>query len=1636
MQVGELVTRIITTYDGSGLNNFNTELLRGVKNAESAQRQIVALDAALGKMRSSTDVGTRALGYTLSVLGQLGPNIDKVVQGFSLFGTVLGTVGRGVTTVFGGLLGTIERLASPLTNTIRNVLNLLNPLNAVHSAINTIGRVGEIALGVTLFNAIAQLTSEATRFVTALAPLSTGIFAGEIGTQLKALAVTAANAGFSFEQVKGSVAGVRILGIEASEAIKAITQGFQVGLNPSQIQQLARAAQDMAVVIGTNSSEAFNRLFAAISTGNTQLLRFAGIMKTQDQLIEDFSRSSGKSVQEIRGNINLLRQAFFQGILNEAKQFAGAYESSLEELGKKLSSFPRQFNDLRLGIGRIFEPFLSGAFTVVEEMTESLSRLFFTTKKGAYEAAAAQVSQSTGFKLTAKDLSDLVLATIKGGEEQEKAFARISASSGASVESLKQLASQGLFTTDAIAKIGHAFEPTVLGSQFRALAYAVGSIVSGLAKSFFSIVNGGQQAIQDGVPGFIQAGIKTVAGFATGILTGITQFVVPGIISILTAITQILAGGTAALAQSGLSMAASLVSGLVSGLAAGLSTVAGVITNLFTTLLSGFANGALFLGDVKNWGKDIPGAASEGVKEGEFNLTQVLQDLRDAALRQFAPDVGATDIIGNWGRGIVRAVLESLKARDFSALSFLEGIIRNIFGQGAEEQAVAASNAVAQALADLNATGQISAATLASLASSFGAAFGDVQKYLEAVNQMNIGLDKQEQLENDLEDATDAVQAAQERLRQFEADSAGIPERYTRGRRAQLQAELDAAQKEQEKRRDALRDQQKANEKIREQVELTRSLLTELVRAAELQAKIAQDKANERPETDQLPIDDIDAQLKRIANNFRAQIIDAFAPVREQFLVLGNILRGLLGLDTQLPEPPDPADFYQDPEGLAEAQKAYDRQVQALQAAHGKGVTLRDTITNLAAVVVPKLEAAFQTVKDVVSDIYDLFLKMVPVVQGLVAALTGQPLPQSGATDTSQGGQRDPKATESAGGLGGFKAGQELIVISQKTIDAINAVVTLIGQITAFAAAHPDGVKFVAEFGLLNFLSGGALLGLLAAQLPAIIPAAAGIISATFQSIMLAVDVIGIVGGSIMSGLFAALTAPATLLALGGAFIGGLVYNMIATITGGPSIQTMVDQLMFIIKTKGLEGLKAVGREFMVGLITAVFNALAGIQEVSATLVGTILGAIAQVFGGESAAREVRQAVESITAAVRAPFEALYDFLVGHSLIPDLVDAIVSIMAGAAGRLAEPMANLSAAILGPIQSAAEAAQGLIAQITGQAPAESNSSPAPQSQGGAKTNDVGQSAAPDPQAITNAIKQINNALAQAGTAETTEKNVTGPVKAHFSDMKKKVADEDVPEMAGKVTKSVTDLAGAVVAPARNVANNIAAPINELQGRVRTPLQNAANEVVSKINDMLTPTRNFKQAFVELGGAAETQMGKVKTAVNGLLTGLKTSFRELRTQLVGMVEDINKAFKELGKGPVLEAINQMTSTMLRLFRELFDELVGHSIVPDLVDGIVGEFQDLDPRTKSPLAKFTEGVENTIGDIDGKFSNVGQMRLPSGSGGKGGALDITVNQNGWVFPANMDARQQELLRKIARDEAYAGITIAFTKAAGAGA
>jgi len=176
--------------------------------------------------------------------------------------------------------------------------------------------------------------------------------------------------GIGYEAIKEAADGIRSQGIEMASAQQIAIQFAQANLDMAAASKIARVAQDLAVVAGLNSTETTNRLIKAIITGNSELLRTAGISKTAKQAQMAYSEETGKAV----GKLTALekQQAMVNMIMAEGERVQGTYEASMNSAGKVLRSFPRIINDIQVEVGKI----LSSAFGPLIKTTYDLIKAF------------------------------------------------------------------------------------------------------------------------------------------------------------------------------------------------------------------------------------------------------------------------------------------------------------------------------------------------------------------------------------------------------------------------------------------------------------------------------------------------------------------------------------------------------------------------------------------------------------------------------------------------------------------------------------------------------------------------------------------------------------------------------------------------------------------------------------------------------------------------------------------------------------------------------------------------------------------------------------------------------------------------------------------------------------------------------------------------------------------------------------------------------------------------------------------------------------------------------------------------------------------------------------------------------------
>ena len=201
------------------------------------------------------------------------------------------------------------------------------------------------SLGSSVATGLTVATGAATAF--GVQAFKTASRVGEMDASLRALAK--AN-GLSYETMQQSVAAIRKQGIEAGTAQNLVAQFARNQLDLSKSTELARVAQDAAVISGRNSTEVLADLTHGITTQNSQVLRNAGLNVQAGQAVSKYAASVGKSVKDLTDAER--SQAVLNAVLESGKTVAGAYAEAMTEPGKVLRSFARVTDDIKLSVGQ------------------------------------------------------------------------------------------------------------------------------------------------------------------------------------------------------------------------------------------------------------------------------------------------------------------------------------------------------------------------------------------------------------------------------------------------------------------------------------------------------------------------------------------------------------------------------------------------------------------------------------------------------------------------------------------------------------------------------------------------------------------------------------------------------------------------------------------------------------------------------------------------------------------------------------------------------------------------------------------------------------------------------------------------------------------------------------------------------------------------------------------------------------------------------------------------------------------------------------------------------------------------------------------------------------------------------------
>ncbi|HOI17615.1 MAG TPA: hypothetical protein PK036_14860, partial [Geobacteraceae bacterium] len=151
-----------------------------------------------------------------------------------------------------------------------------------------------------------------------------------------AMNVVGNNAGYTARQMAEYQKELQKTGIAMIEARESLTRMASAHMDLSKAAQLARIAQDAAVIGGINSSEAFSRMVSGIQRGETEILKTIGINVNFENSYKNLADQLGKTSKELTETEKVTART--NAVMDQGTSISGAYEAAMGTAGKQLLS--------------------------------------------------------------------------------------------------------------------------------------------------------------------------------------------------------------------------------------------------------------------------------------------------------------------------------------------------------------------------------------------------------------------------------------------------------------------------------------------------------------------------------------------------------------------------------------------------------------------------------------------------------------------------------------------------------------------------------------------------------------------------------------------------------------------------------------------------------------------------------------------------------------------------------------------------------------------------------------------------------------------------------------------------------------------------------------------------------------------------------------------------------------------------------------------------------------------------------------------------------------------------------------------------------------------------------------------------
>ena len=225
---------------------------------------------------------------------------------------------------------------------------------------------------------------------------ASGVFIGssvQLAARVETLGVVTENlgenVGMTVKEMRALEEAVMSQGITLQKSRQSIALMVQAQIDLSHATDLARLAQDAAVIAGVDSSEAFEKLITTITMGSTRIGRTLGLQLSFNNAYKVFAEEIGKTVPELDEMERV--QARTNEVMRAGAMITGTYEAAMETAGKKVLSLNRHIEESRRIIGEAYLPIYAD---LVDTVTNAL-KAFEDMEVGQQRAIASAMGMAT-----------------------------------------------------------------------------------------------------------------------------------------------------------------------------------------------------------------------------------------------------------------------------------------------------------------------------------------------------------------------------------------------------------------------------------------------------------------------------------------------------------------------------------------------------------------------------------------------------------------------------------------------------------------------------------------------------------------------------------------------------------------------------------------------------------------------------------------------------------------------------------------------------------------------------------------------------------------------------------------------------------------------------------------------------------------------------------------------------------------------------------------------------------------------------------------------------------------------------------------------------------------------------------------